>query len=168
MNHLRPLAQTPHFSLLLFHPATLPPLDPSFLPTPLSSRYSTPTMSRPGPKPNNDTFNSERVNLIEQVIRHIVSETADEAMQDLLRQLDELRTRQEGHRCTVCRKSYSDAKGLRRHILSAGDEPHAELSGQLSSLGCRWCDRKYAKREQVTKHENICGELCLFRLGIES
>lgn len=113
-------------------------------------------MARPGPKPNNDHLISERLDIMEQLLHHVLGDRADETANRLLRELGELRTRQ-AHRCEVCTKSYSDAKGLRRHILTA-DERHAALAGQLSALACRWCGRGYAKREQVTKHENICGE----------
>lgn len=119
------------------------------------------SMSRPGPKPNNDPI-SERVDCLERLFRHILRDNTDDTIKELLRELDELKNRP--FLCPICNKSYSDAKGLRRHILTASVD-HAALAIQLSALLCRYCGRsttdvgrKYTKMEQVTKHEHTCGE----------
>ncbi|KAH8154851.1 uncharacterized protein LAJ45_01382 [Morchella importuna] len=122
-------------------------------------------MSRPGPKPALDSPTiSEHLLVHEQLLRHLVnslgaSSTTSEGscLSTLLHKLDELNARRQGHCCSVCAKAYSDAKGLRRHVLGAADSYHRELADALMALCCARCGRRFSRREQVTKHEANCG-----------
>ncbi|KAI5846611.1 hypothetical protein DFP73DRAFT_631029 [Morchella snyderi] len=115
-------------------------------------------MSRPGPKPSfENNFGNERLAIHEEMIRHLAKRLDDtEALDMLLEKLDDLNARRQGHCCSICHKSYSDSKGLRRHVLGSTDEGHMELKDTLRTLCCSRCGRRFSRREQVTKHESSC------------
>jgi hypothetical protein len=126
---------------------------------------------RPGPKPNLDPnyigalfgINEKQLELTEQLMGHMANQNPDQRTTQLLQELDrlnqqvaDLREYHGFHLCDICKKSFCDAKGVRRHILTMGDEAHQARMLQLTSLVCRYCERNFKKRESVTKHENVC------------
>ena len=126
---------------------------------------------RPGPKSSLDVsylgglagVSLKQFDVIEKLIRLIVGDNPDEEAARLLQELQQLNREAANlkeehgfHVCEVCDKSFCDAKGVRRHIMTTADERHQERMRELTTLTCRYCERSFKKRESVTKHQNSC------------